>query len=198
MITMVFRKLPEPWSSLVYDSFYVSCAWYCLGPPSKEHTKVGVPASVLPGKDGHVQVSCVSLPWTCACFSPEASQVQTPLLELEREWPRDGEHEGSVCRWHCPGVRKGETRTPPPQGLDTHLTWGDFLVLGNWTASWVLSPKARALTKAVVVPSCLGASKTTSLVQEIICNTQNLLSPVFNDSWTLARKSKKECIVHEL
>ena len=64
---------------------------------------------MLPVKDGHVQGSCVSLPWTCACISLEASQVQAPLLELEREKPRDGEHEGSVRKWHCPGVRKGET-----------------------------------------------------------------------------------------
>lgn len=97
-----------------------------------------------------------------------------------------------------PRREKGRDKDPTSSGARHTFNMGRLPGPGKLNSLLGSVTKARALTKAVVVPSCLGASKTTSLVQEIICNTQNLLSPVFNDSWTLARKSKKECIVHEL
>lgn len=56
------------------------------------------------------------------------------------------------------------------------LSGGNFMLWETVQLPGVLLPKATALTEAIVVSSCFGASKSTSLIQETACNTQKLLS----------------------
>lgn len=143
-------------------------AWGC--PSSKEDTREGAGLKAPGGGSPRAAVpTSGSLPRTCAIFPHPNPAVggHTAASSTTAAWAGKRAAWGWWVQGKCvqmalPCMRGKEARRPCRV-----LEWGNLLALRDRTAPWVLSLKAEALTKAVEVSSCFGASKPSSLVHHM-------------------------------